>query len=307
MSMETDRIEADLNESRTRLNDTLDQLGNKLSPGQMVDEVLGLAQGQAGKLASNLGRQVRENPLPLLLLAAGVGLLFMGSRRSAVGNGGMSASDWEAHRTYHSLEEARWNTPRQAGESDEDYEERVHQAYAEKLNLKQKAGEAAHEFKARVAQTVEGVRRRASGLGARVGRMASSAGTRVGKLATGAGAGMGKLATGAGSGASKFASGASHFAQDQAHRLGETASGLRHRTEDFYQESPLAAGGIAFAIGALIGGAAPLSERERHSLQGIADRAVRTGADIAERGVRLAEERVDGLGGTGGDGEPPLH
>ena len=42
MSMETDRIEADLNESRHRLNDTLSALGSKLSPGQMLDEVLGL-------------------------------------------------------------------------------------------------------------------------------------------------------------------------------------------------------------------------------------------------------------------------
>ena len=49
MSMETDRIEADLNQSRHRLNDTLEALGHKLSPGQMVDEVLGLAQGQAGE------------------------------------------------------------------------------------------------------------------------------------------------------------------------------------------------------------------------------------------------------------------
>jgi ElaB/YqjD/DUF883 family membrane-anchored ribosome-binding protein len=307
MSMETDRIEADLNESRTRLNDTLHELGSKLSPGQMVDEVLGLAQGQAGKLASNLGRQVRDNPRPVLLVAAGIGLLFLNKSRSTSANGGMSESDWETQRTFHSLEEARWNTPRQAGETDEAYEERVHQAYADKLNLKQKAGEAAHEFKARVSHTVEGIRRRAGGLGSRVGRMASSAGSRVGKLATGAGAGVGKLANGAGTGVSKFASGASHFAQDQAHRLGETASNVRHRAEDFYQETPLAAGGIAFAVGALIGGATPLSERERQSLQGIADRAVRTGADLAERGVRMAEERVGGSSSSSGGSDGAVH
>ena len=64
MSLETDRIEADLNQSRHRLNDTLEALGQKLSPGQMVDEVLGLAQGQAGEFASKLGRQVKDNPPP---------------------------------------------------------------------------------------------------------------------------------------------------------------------------------------------------------------------------------------------------
>lgn len=276
MSLETDRIEADLDQSRHRLNDTLQALGSKLSPGQMVDEVMGLAQGQAGKLVSNLGRQVRDNPLPVLLVAAGIGLFFLNNRHSH-GDGHMSAEDWETQRTYHSLEEARWNTPRQAGETDDAYEERVHHAYAEKLNLKQKADEAAHEFKERVSQTVAGIRRRATGLGARVSRMASGAGAR----------------------ASQIASTASSFAQSQAHRLGDTASNVRHRAEDFYQDTPLAAGGIAFAVGALIGGATPLSDRERESLRPLADRAVRTGAEIAERGARMADRAGANNGGDG--------
>ena len=115
MSMETDRIEAALNESRHRLNDTLSALGSKLSPGQMLDEVLGLAQGQAGQFASKLGSQVKENPLPTLLIAAGVGMLFLNR-----GNNGSNISndDWHSESRYRSLEEARWSTPRNANESD---------------------------------------------------------------------------------------------------------------------------------------------------------------------------------------------
>src|SRR5262245_5848849 len=81
MSYETDRIEADIDESRHRLNDTIDALGDKLSPGQVVDEVLGLAQGQVGQMAANLGRQVRDNPLPTLLIGAGIVALMMSSTR----------------------------------------------------------------------------------------------------------------------------------------------------------------------------------------------------------------------------------
>lgn len=103
MSLETDRIEADLNQSRHRLNDTLEALGQKLSPGQMVDEVLGLAQGQAGEFASKLGRQVKDNPLPTLLIAAGVGMLLMNRNQSSDGKH-VSAEDWRHDRTYRSIE-----------------------------------------------------------------------------------------------------------------------------------------------------------------------------------------------------------
>lgn len=259
MSMETDRIEADLNQSRHRLNDTLEALGQKLSPGQMVDEVMGLAQGQAGDFAKKLGSQVKENPLPTLLIAAGVGMLLL--NRNQGGGQHVDADDWHHERRYRSLEEARWATPRNLGESDTDYEDRVHQAYAKALDLKQKAGEAIHEFKARVSKTVEGVKANAEGARERVAHVLADA---------------------------------KHSVQDQARKLGQTASNARHSAENMYEETPLAAGAIALAMGALIGAATPLSRPERETLRGVADKAVSKGADLAERGARMVEDRVDG-------------
>lgn len=258
MSLETDRIEADLNESRHRLNDTLDALGSKLSPGQMLDEGLGLLQGQAGEFAGKLGRQVRDNPIPAVLIATGI--VWLMRSNSSGHSHSVSSDDWGHHRRYHSLEEARWATSRRVNESDEDYDHRVHQAYAGVLGLKQKAGEAAHEFKARVGQAVEGVRSAAAGARDRIERMASDA---------------------------------KHFTEDQARKLGDGVSDIRHRTADFYEESPLSAGAIAMAIGALLGGAAPLTRQEREGLRGVADRTVQAGADLAERGARVVDNALD--------------
>jgi ElaB/YqjD/DUF883 family membrane-anchored ribosome-binding protein len=258
MSLETDRIEADLNESRHRLNDTLSALGNKLSPGQMLDEVLGLAQGQAGQFAAKLGRQARDNPWPTVLIAAGVGMLLLNNYREK--HSDMSDEDWRHEHRYRSLEEARWATPRMANETDEAYDERVHAAYAKTLDLKQRAGEAVHDFKARVAETVESIKQRAADIRDRMSRVAADV---------------------------------SHHAQDQAHRLGQRTTDVRHRAEDFYQDSPLTAGAIAVAIGALIGSATPLSNTEREGLRGVADKAARTGADLAERGARAVEQQID--------------
>jgi ElaB/YqjD/DUF883 family membrane-anchored ribosome-binding protein len=259
MSMETDRIEADLNQSRHRLNDTLGALGQKLSPGQMVDEVLGLAQGQAGEFAGKLGKQVKDNPLPTLLIAAGVGMLLL-NRGNSGGGQNISADDWHHERKYRSIEEARWNTPRNTGESESDYEDRVHHAYAKTLDLKQKAGEAVHEFKERVKRTVDGIKANAEGARERVSHMLSDA---------------------------------KHGVQDQARKVGHAASNARHSAENFYDDSPLAAGAIALAVGALIGSATPLSRQERETLGGVADKAAAAGADLAERGARAVQDGID--------------
>lgn len=256
MSMETDRIEADVNESRHRLNDTLAALGDKLSPGQMLDEALGLAQGQAGEFAKKLGQQVKDNPLPTVLIAAGIGMMLMNRKNGA----SLDHDDWHHERRYRSLEEARWSTTRQAGESDSAYEDRLHSAYAKTLGLTQKAGEAAEAFKSRVKSAAESAQHAAEGVRDRTAQMFANAKQAVGR---------------------------------QAEQLGRRASDARHKAADFYEETPLAAGAIALAVGALIGSAAPLSRPERETLRGVADKATRTGADLAERGARAVEDAVE--------------
>jgi hypothetical protein len=126
MTHETDKIEADINRSRHALNDTIEQLGGKLSPGQILDEALGLAKGQAGQFTANLGRQVKDNPVPLLLVAAGVGMLFMKSRE---GHGaGISHEDWHHEQRYRKLESARAGISKMAGETQEAFAHRLHEA-----------------------------------------------------------------------------------------------------------------------------------------------------------------------------------
>jgi len=281
MSMETDRIEDDVNQSRHRLNETLSKLGSKLSPGQMLDEGLGLVQGQAGKFAGKLGRQIRDNPLPVALIGAGIAWLIVSNRMSSHD---MDDEEEQYHqRRYRTIEEARWATPRMPNETDEAYEERVHSAYTHALGLKQLAGEAAHEFKERVKRTVEGIQYAATRAGARIKRTASGTGRRIGSVYGDSREKLGALA-----------SDAKHMAEAQAERLGHAAEEARYRTERFYDESPLAAGAIALGVGALLGALTPLSSPERRTLRGVADEAVNRGADLAERGIRAVGDRIDG-------------
>lgn len=256
MTQETDRIEADINRSRHALNDTIEQLGGKLSPGQILDEALGLAKGQAGQFTANLGRQMRDNPLPVLLVGAGIAMLMM--RQKGSDDGQHEHRQTEAH--FRRLEEARSSVIRQPGETDEDYYHRVHEAEAQALGLKQRAGEAIDAFKARV----------------------KSAGESVAHA-------FDSVRHGMGAGAASTA----HFLGEQAHNLKAGAGAAKHRAQAFYDEYPLAAGAIGLAIGAFIGAATPLSSVERENLQGVADAAARAGADLAEKGAHAVERAAE--------------
>jgi len=86
-------LEKDIEASRARLDETIDRIQNRLSPVNLVDEMLGTARSTPlNSVYDDALAVVRRNPLPVLLIAAGVGMLMkklaQGSRppvvRSAV-------------------------------------------------------------------------------------------------------------------------------------------------------------------------------------------------------------------------------
>lgn len=73
-------IEKEVERTRAHMAETLDELRARMSPGQILDEVLGYARDTGGgKTLSNLGRTVQDNPAPLLLIGAGVAWMMMGN------------------------------------------------------------------------------------------------------------------------------------------------------------------------------------------------------------------------------------
>jgi hypothetical protein len=99
MSNETDRLEREAELHRRRLDSTLAEIESKFSPGAIVDELSGyLRDGQGATMVRNLNRQVRDNPLALGVIGAGVAWLLMGKgvRRSA-GTVRERYQDWRQH------------------------------------------------------------------------------------------------------------------------------------------------------------------------------------------------------------------
>src|SRR3546814_9150854 len=63
------------------MDETLDALQRKLSPGQLMDQALDYLRNGPGGFASNLGSRVRDNPIPVALTAVALGWLMMAGGR----------------------------------------------------------------------------------------------------------------------------------------------------------------------------------------------------------------------------------
>src|SRR4051794_11183909 len=84
MASHSEQLEREAEQARTRLAGDLEELRLRITPGQMVDQVADYArEGPAAEFLANLTREMRQNPGPLLLRAAGAIWLIAASGRSS--------------------------------------------------------------------------------------------------------------------------------------------------------------------------------------------------------------------------------
>ncbi len=84
MTQSIQELERDIEESRARLDVTIDRIQDRLSVSGIVDEVVGSVRGtQFGSVIDTALSTISRNPVPVLLVAAGVGwLLYRASQDS---------------------------------------------------------------------------------------------------------------------------------------------------------------------------------------------------------------------------------
>ena len=82
MTQDIKDLERDIEQTRARLDLTIDRLQDKLSMSGIVDDVLGTMRGNRyGSIYDHALDVIKRNPVPVMLVAAGVGWLIyrMGS------------------------------------------------------------------------------------------------------------------------------------------------------------------------------------------------------------------------------------
>jgi hypothetical protein len=92
-------IQADIERTRSELDQTLSAIERRLTPGQLVDQGIDyLRHSGAREYLVNLGASAKQDPLPLALVAVGLGWLMLSGNRDRAGHGvatrpGASAED----------------------------------------------------------------------------------------------------------------------------------------------------------------------------------------------------------------------
>jgi hypothetical protein len=270
-------LEREVDRERARVSATIDALQSKASLGTLVDEVMKVVRENGGDMGRNLGRTVRDNPLPALLTGVGLAWLMLGGGRPA---------RWDDPDEDPYGDDRRRPIPvgdRLSGSERFDTGAAMGGGYAsegaagavprkpETSGFAERAADAASGVGARVSEAAEEVGARASGMAHAAGDALSGAGRSVRSASGAAGAGLSRA----------------------RRRAGHMGSDARQGFDDLIEGQPLVLGALALAVGAAIGGALPSSQAEDRMFGARSERAKATLR-------RVASEEGRKLGATAG-------
>ncbi|MGE5565097.1 MAG: DUF3618 domain-containing protein [Parcubacteria group bacterium] len=178
MTRSSEDIEREVEATRGSLDRTVEALKERMTPGQLVDEVMDAMGGPVQEMASNLGRQVRANPIPLALIGAGVAWLAFG-RGHGERRSWRSSRDYEFEPDYAGAPESGYlgmdYDPNTVGQEGEGRLERVKNAARDRAGRARQAmssargamSERADDARQRASQFADTARQRASEYGQR--------------------------------------------------------------------------------------------------------------------------------------------
>jgi hypothetical protein len=271
----SEQLEREAEQTRAEIASMLEELRSRMTPGQIVDQVLDFARDSTGgQFFSNLRRQVAENPMPITLMGAGLAWLMLagrnGSRRVVV------SERRDLSETYYGTEESGdyYGTTGLYGRGVDEK--------PDGKGIAKRAQEAAENAAERAREAGSRVSETASSITSSVTSAASTASSSVAGAAS-------SVAGAAGAALEASASGARRAAE----LIGNSGSALRHNTAaasrsigNFLQEQPLVVAGAGLAIGAALGAMFPATRTE-NELMGEASDAIK------RRAKEATEEQIE--------------
>lgn len=180
MTRSSEDIEREVEATRGSLDRTVEALKERMTPGQLVDEVMDAMGGPVQEMASNLGAQIRANPIPLALIGAGVAWLAFGRGHGGSRRSWRSSGDYEFEPDYAGAPESGYlgmdYDPNTVGQDSDGRVERVKNAARGGAD---RARQAVSSAKSAVSDQADGARRRAGQLADTARQRASEYGQRA--------------------------------------------------------------------------------------------------------------------------------
>jgi len=265
---ESDQIEQDLAQTRARMDQRLDELQDKMSPTQLVNDALSYVQGgDGGEFTSNLISRAKANPWAVVLTGAGLAWLMTSSRHSS--HSQASARPYDDLQDQVSLAERR--VQRIEGEHDDAFNDRLDAARGQVLDIHRQQDDTSSSYRERVAEALASARQSLRATSHDVQADASN------------------WLTGARSHADRGAQSFQERSQSMAQRTTTTISSLT--------SNPLALGGFAAVVGLIAGSLIPTLESEERALGSTANKLRASGRDmaqdLADKGGRVVNQALD--------------
>jgi Protein of unknown function (DUF3618) len=256
-------IEREVQQSRADVEQTLDAIQARLSPGQLLDQAVGyFREGRGGEFARNLGDSIVQNPLPLTLVGVGLAWMMLAGQRSPRNGDQLESDYWD--------DDADAIDEQYVGLADESM------AYMH-TGADLPAGEGYGEDRGGYGDSLREAGRTAKDKMGELGDRARDAGARARERVGRASADLADRA---------------YEARARARYHGRRAEQSVVRS---FQEQPLVLGAIGVAIGAAIGAALPPSETEDRLMGEARDDALRR----ATKAGRAQMEKVRAAAGAG--------
>jgi len=280
LSKEPSDMEQEINSTRERIGRTVEELEQRLSPGQLVDQALGYARDHGGDFAASVASSVRRNPLPMIV--TGIGILWLLKSQSSARSRRQVYSPYEDSADMYGDGSGLYR----GSESDRSYSGSDAALYT--------GSESGRDGGSRTS----GIRDKLSGVGeaiksrvADVRSSASSAGSSVSDRLRSTKDSLAERAQG-------VMSSAQSASQSMRQRAGTTSTSslqqVRRAKDEFttlMEEQPLLLGAVGIAVGATIAALVPTTQRERELLGSASD-------SLADRASELASEKYEELRAT---------
>jgi len=261
----TDQLEREAELTRAQLASSLDEL-RSITPGRVIDEVLGYAKSGSAELLRGLGNQVVEHPLPATLIGAGLAWLIMSN-----GNNGTSRGMQYSERSRMASAESWFSeTGRSASSTTEGLRERAGSAMQ---GMRDSAQSAMDSVGDRFDRTTDAVKERAQSLGDSIsdtyGTVADTVSSTVNSVTD--------------------AVARNTPSQDELMQAGQ-------RIWDFCKDEPLVVAGLGIALGAAIGAAIPQTEAENRLMGEAADTLKDKAQKLVSDPLKTANDTAKSVG-----------
>ncbi|WP_242140998.1 DUF3618 domain-containing protein [Sphingomonas sp. TREG-RG-20F-R18-01] len=263
---ETAAIEHDLAKTRARMDHRLDELQDRLTPKQMLNDAFAYFQGGDGAdFTQGLLVKLKANPLPAALTAVGIAWMMASSGKPTA----TARTSTEPDMAFR-LWQAEAGVVRGQDEHPDAHASRLDDARGKVLGIARDTADTAQSYgqkiKDAMVSAAQSVREKAHDITASASDAAGNLGDRAQRGSIAAQRGMGNMT------------------QSTREALASVTS------------NPFALGAVAAIVGLVAGSLIPTSDQEEHALGATADKLRTAGRDlvqdVVDRGGRVANEAL---------------